>query len=218
MPSESDRRFSAVQLIKIGVDRCRRAVPKPIRQQLSEYYNSLRTARSPDRAILTEKIFPALGQTSALGPQSAILWIGCRRYTQNYYPLLERWGACCWTVDIDPEASRWGRCGRHRVGDILNLATLFPDLRFDAILCNGVFGFGVDSLSAQQSASEAMAAVIKPTGWLLLGWNTDRIIDPVQTNVTAPWFERAALPGFGEHYPVAGCTHVYEVFRRKAAE
>lgn len=215
MPYEPDQSPSnLIQLLKIGIGCCKKVVPKPLRQRIAEYFNSLRTARSPDRAILTEKIFPALSQTSALAPGAAVLWIGCRRYTMTYYALLECNGAQCWTLDIDPTVSRWGREGRHQVGDILDLAKLFSDMRFEAILCNGVFGFGIDTVVQQRRASEAMAGVLKPGGWLLLGWNTDRLLDPLQTGVMMPWFEPAHLPGFGEHHPVAGCTHVYDLFRR----
>ena len=52
-----------------------------------------------------------------------------------------------------------------------------------------MFGFGIDTVSVQRSACEAMAAVIKPGGWLLLGWNKDRITDPILKDVIAAWFD-----------------------------
>src|SRR5205085_8012081 len=117
--------------------------------------------------------------------------------TKTYCHLLERWGARSWTVDIDPAMRRWGRPGRHIVGDMLELDRLFPELRFDTVLCNGIFGFGVDTPAARRRACAAMASVTKPAGWLLLGWNSDRGPDPLETRVVSPWFQTAALPGFG---------------------
>ncbi|WP_295446155.1 class I SAM-dependent methyltransferase [uncultured Thiodictyon sp.] len=214
MTSDSRENGSAHKLVSALVFSGKKLVPRVIREHISEYVNSWRTARSPDRALLIKSILPAFGQTSAVAFHKAILWIGCRRYTKNYYSLLEHGGAQCWTLDLDPRVSQWGRAGRHVVGDILNLADIFPDIRFDVILCNGIFGFGIDTSSTQRRAAEAMATVITPGGWLLLGWNTDRIADPVQTQVMKPWFDQASLPSVGERFVVARSTHVYDIFRR----
>jgi hypothetical protein len=172
-------------------------------------------SRSPDRVVLTKTIIPALGRTGTLASGTDVLWIGCRGYTKTYYRLLERWGAWCWTLDGDPTVARWGRRDRHIVGNMLELDRLFPELRFDAVLCNGVFGFGVDTPADQTRAFAAMAGVAKPAGWLLLGWNSDRVPDPLEAKLASRWFQTAALPGFGTRQVVPGCTHVYDVFRRR---
>ena len=51
--------------------------------------------RFPDRALLRETVFPALGQTRALAKDAKVLWIGCKPYTTIYYPLIERSDAQC---------------------------------------------------------------------------------------------------------------------------
>jgi hypothetical protein len=61
-----------------------------------------------------------------------------------------------------------------------------------------------------------MAKVMKSGGWLLVGWNTDRIEDPLAAGLAAPWFEHVSLPGFSARYVVDGCTHVYDTYRRIA--
>jgi len=186
---------------------------RPRIRRLRGWRADVRVSRSPDRIILTESIFPALVNELGSRTNPNVLWIGCRRYTKPYCKMLEFRGAICWTIDIDPLAAQWGHTRRHRTGNVLALEEVFADRRFDAVLCNGVLGWGVDSLADQRSALKAIAAVTKPGDWLILGWNTDRIRDPVETKVTAPWFARAVLPGFGERYVCAGCTHVYDVFR-----
>jgi SAM-dependent methyltransferase len=173
------------------------------------------TSRSPDRALLAKIIIPTLAQTRVLSCGADALWIGCRRYTVRYYRLIEARGARCWTLDIDPSVRRWGRTGRHIVGDMLELDRLFPDMRFDVVLCNGVFGWGVDTPSEQKKAYAALASITKPGGLLLLGWNTDRISDPSEAN-SASFFEPSCLPGFGTRKMVKGCTHVYDVLRRRS--
>lgn len=186
----------------------KKIVPANVWAWMRQYRADYQTSKAPDRVVLIKEIIPALPLTGA------VLWIGCRRYTKDYYGLIERRGARCWTMDIDPGAKQWGRSGRHIIGDILDLKKLYSDQRFDVIFCNGIFGWGVDSAAMQQQAAEAMAAVSKPGGWMLLGWDTNRIADPLQN--VAPWFAHASLPEFGERKIIEGYySHVYDLFRRR---
>jgi len=201
------------RLAEASVHCAKRAIPAGLRAWLRD----ARTGWSPDRAVLANAIIPALAGARALANGSDVLWIGCRRYTTRYYRLIERDGARCWTVDIDPDVQRFGRAGRHVIGDVRKLNLLFPDRRFETVLCNGVFGFGIDAISDQIAACAAMAAVMKPGGWMLLGWNTDRIPDPLIGGVANRWFKPFSLPGVGRRRMVEGCTHVYDVFRRRSS-
>lgn len=171
--------------------------------------------RFPDRVVLLARVFPALRQTGALTKDANVLWIGCKPYTTIYYPVIERSGAQCWTIDIDPAMRPFGRSGRHITGDMLKLEQLFPARSFDAVLCNGVFGYGVDAPADHPRAFAALAAVTKPSGWVLIGWNTDRIADPLTFGRTDPRLEHAAMPGLSARYAVDGCTHVYDTYRRR---
>lgn len=186
-----------------------------LRHELASRRHACMISRLPDRVMLTKAIFPALARTAALASGSDVLWIGCRRVTKAYYREIEARGARCWTLDIDPMVRRFGRRGRHVIGNVLDLNLLFPKLRFNAVLCNGIFGFGVDTVDDQIKACAAMASVTKPGGWLLLGWNSDRGPDPLQAGLASPWFEAAALPGFDTREVVKDSTHVYDVFQRR---
>jgi SAM-dependent methyltransferase len=187
-----------------------------LRDELASRRNARMISRLPDRVMLTKTIFPALARTAALASGSDVLWIGCRRFTRAYYREIEVRGARCWTLDIDPKVRRFGRRGRHVVGDVLELNLLFRELRFNAVLCNGIFGFGVDTVDDRIKACAAMASVAKPGAWLLLGWNSDRGPDPLEAGLASPWFETATLPGFGTREVVSASTHVYDVFRRRS--
>jgi hypothetical protein len=187
-----------------------RALPASVQGWIYDFL----TSRSPDRALLIKTIIPALVQSHTLSCGADALWIGCRRYTRKYYRLIEARGARCWTLDIDPSVRRWGRSGRHVVGDMLELDDLFPARHFDVVLCNGVFGWGVDTPAEQTKAFTALASIMKLGGRLLLGWNTDRISDPLEAS-TASFFEPSFLPGLGTRTMVKGCTHVYDVLRRR---
>jgi SAM-dependent methyltransferase len=87
--------------------------------------------------------------------------------------MLEGHGVACWTLDIDPEVIRWGATGRHVIAPIEQAATHFHAAMFDTVLLSGVFGFGIDDVKAQEAAIAACAAVLKPGGLLVLGWNAD---------------------------------------------
>jgi Methyltransferase domain len=191
-----------------------RPLPAGIRNWARQVVETRMKRRFPDREILLDALFPALGQTSALSNSSKVLWIGCRPYTTLYYDLIEQRGAECWSLDIDPEMQPFGRSGRHVTGDMLELQRIFPANYFDAVLCNGVLGYGVDTPTDQLKAFEAMAAVTKSDGWVLIGWNTDLMPDPLKSGLGDRWFEHAPLPGFSARYAVEGATHVYDTYRR----
>lgn len=159
----------------------------------------------PDRQMMADAFIPALALEGG-----RILWVGCRKYTRDDYAALEAHGGQVWTTDIDASAERWGRPGRHRTGDICDAEQLFSDLTFDAVVCNGVLGYGVDSVDQQRRALDALAAVLRPGGRLLLGWNTDKIDDPVAAGLTAPCFAPAALARRPTRVRFDAVTHVYD--------
>ncbi|WP_295185842.1 class I SAM-dependent methyltransferase [uncultured Brevundimonas sp.] len=164
----------------------------------------------PDRRVMAESYVPALAAEGG-----CILWVGCREYTLDDYAALESRGAEVWTTDIDPAAARWGREGRHRTGDICEADRLFSDLTFDAVVCNGVLGYGVDSPDQQQRALNALAAILRPGGRLLLGWNTDKIADPVAAGLTDADFQAAPLGDQPTRLRFDAVTHVYDSLIRR---
>jgi SAM-dependent methyltransferase len=179
---------------------------------INDLRNYVRTMRSRDRVVLRRSIVPAFAAA-----RGKILWIGCRRYTAAYPEMLERQGATCWTVDIDPEAAIWGRRGRHLVADACALPYSPDEVVFDSVLCNGVFGFGVDAPVAQKACLASIARILRPGGVLLLGWNTDRTEDPIEAGRIEPWFEPTAFGSLEQRLRCAGTTHVYDLLRRRSA-
>jgi SAM-dependent methyltransferase len=164
----------------------------------------------PDRKLLADAYLPAFAAEGG-----TILWVGCQAYTAQDYEVLERGGATVWTTDIDPASARWGHPTRHRTGDICRADALFPDIVFDAILCNGVLGYGADSVEQQVGALTTMAKILRPGGRLLLGWNTDKIDDPVAAGLTAADYVPAPVAGQPERVRFDEVTHVYDSFVRR---
>lgn len=164
----------------------------------------------PDRKLMAEAYIPAFAAEGG-----KILWVGARAYTADDYPALEAHGAEVWTTDIDPDAARWGVQGRHRTGDICEADDFFSDQMFDAIVCNGVLGFGVDAPDKQRKCLQALSRILKPGGRLLLGWNVDKIGDPVAASLTEPWFSHQSYAGQPARVTFAETTHVYDAFVRR---
>jgi len=172
-------------------------------QLWAELQMEQRIGRLPDRLVMANSILPGVREIAR-----EILWIGCRGYTRAYPSILEESGARCWTIDIDPGAAQFGHPVRHVIGDVNNLKDHFSPDTFDAILCNGVFGWGVNSVESQSRVLEEMAHILRPGGTLVLGWNTDKSQDPVE--LLQPNFEPADLFGLGKRVKFSGHTHVYD--------
>ena len=177
-------------------------------REKAEAMRVAKIVRSPDRVVLVERYLPTFAKAGG-----RILWVGCQAYTADYPARLEANGAEVWTLEFDPAAAHWGREGRHRTGDLKAVDTLFADLTFDAILCNGVLGFGVNAPTDQQTALDAMAAVLKPGGRLLLGWNTDKISDPVAAGFTNA-YRPTTLGDLPARMTFPTVTHVFDLLER----
>lgn len=169
-----------------------------------------RIVRSPDRLILQAEILPVFA-----GLGGTLLWVGAKRYTRAYPAILERGGAVCWTTDIESRMARWGRPGRDVTADVCRIDEAFSADGFGGLLLNGVFGFGVDTPALQAVALKAMARVLAPGGWLLIGWNTDRTADPLaDPGAWAELFAHQGLATLPARRAIPGTTHVYDLLRR----
>jgi SAM-dependent methyltransferase len=187
----------------------KRIVPRPLRLWAKDVLNARQVRRNPARIALVDQILPAYAKLAG-----RILWIGCRRYTMSYGALLSAHGGECWTTDIEPTHAKWGDPERHITGDLLAVDALFAGQFFDTVLCNGVFGFGVDSREAQLTALNAMHAILKPGGRLLLGWNTERVVDPTTTDFVHGAFVADDLIGQDGRLEIAAAGYVYAFLRR----
>ena len=185
-------------------------LPRPLRLWAKDIRNAWRVRRNPGRIVLVNEILPAYAAFAG-----RILWVGCRRYTREYGAMLERNGGECWTTDIEIAHARWGRKGRHLTWDLIQIDRLIAAASFDAVLSNGVFGFGVDTREAQLAALRAMWAILKPGGRLLLGWNTDRVEDPLTFDFVQGAFVADDPTGRGARVVVPEAKYVYDFLCRR---
>jgi hypothetical protein len=197
----------------IAAPAAKRIVPRPLREWIKDILNARRVRRNPGRIALVTEILPAYAR---LGGR--ILWIGCRRYTKNYGRLLSAHGGECWTTDIEPSHEKWGERGRHFTCDLVEIDRTQAPASFDTVLCNGVFGFGVDTPEMQLKALKAMSLVLKPGGRLLLGWNTERVADPTAMESAKRAFDADDPFGSGARCEIPEAGYVYAFLRRRGEE
>jgi SAM-dependent methyltransferase len=194
----------------VGIPMAKMVVPRPLRLWARDLLNARRVRRNPGRVVLVKEILPAY---AACGGR--MLWVGCRRYTKEYGAALERNGGECWTTDINLAHARWGQRGRHFTWDLVCIDRLIAAGSFDSVLCNGVFGFGVDTRPAQLAALQAMGRILKPGGRLLLGWNTDRAEDPMSFDFVRSAFVADDPAGRGARVSIPEAGYVYDFLRRR---
>lgn len=165
-------------------------------------------ASQSDRRYLRRAILPALARAGI----ARLLFVGVRGYTAGYAKTFSAAGAEYWTCDIDPAAAPHGVPGRHRTVDACRLDEAFPADFFDVIVMNGVFGWGLDDPEDMNRALAAVHRVLRPGGYLLLGWNCERNVDPaVLPGIRL--FDPVRFGGLPERRRFPDVTHVYAWYR-----
>jgi SAM-dependent methyltransferase len=118
-----------------------------------------------DRRILEEVILDYFAKRSDL---RRVLFVGCESYTARYGELFK--DKDYWTLDYDPKKSGYG-AAQHVVDSVANVRQRFEADSFDLILCNGVFGWGLNDRSDVEAAVLGCYECLRDDGHFLLGWN-----------------------------------------------
>ncbi len=172
-----------------------------------------RIGRLPSRIFLKTTVIPAL----AVSGRRRMLFVGTRSYNRPVYRRCVAEGLSVWSIDLDPEAGAYGAPDGHLVGNICDIERLAAELTFDVIMFNGVLGWGLNSASEAALALRAMAKVVAPGGFLLIGWNPG-LTDGAEIAAMRPGLKRAALGPIPEEieFPPRGAAqrypHRYELF------
>ena len=204
MTSHADRR-------RIAVGRLRRLLsPIPWRVVRRERLHHL----VHDRYLLEEVIFPALRSRPDM---QRVLFVGTERYTASYPALFaDRQFA---TLDIDPVKARYG-AKHHVVDTFANVGAHFDEGSLDAVICNGVIGWGLDRAEDIDWAMRQSFVCLRPRGILILGWNDMPHSRPVPFDEIEGIgsFEPLIFPPFpSPTYPTLGAMrHVFSFYTRPA--
>lgn len=121
---------------------------------------------SDDRRVLETIILPYFADR---GEFSKILFVGCQSYTSGYGRLFAEKRYC--TLEIDPLRSRYGSKRRHIVDSLSNVTAHFSEGELHLIICNGVFGWGLDALTDTEKAFQGCYECLREAGIFILGWN-----------------------------------------------
>jgi SAM-dependent methyltransferase len=119
-----------------------------------------------DRIVMEQVVFPQYARDPAI---KALLFVGCGTYTahyqQLYFPNMD-----FWTLEPDPAAARYG-AKQHVIAPLEELERHFPSNRFDLIICNGVFGWGLDRHAQLEAAFAQCHSRLKDNGHFFFGWD-----------------------------------------------
>ena len=118
-----------------------------------------------DRETLEEVILPTYAARADI---KTVLFVGCAWYTGHYERLLP--ARAYWTIDPDPWKKRFG-ARRHIVAGLESIDAHIAPASLDLIICNGVFGWGLDERAACERAFDGCFAALRPAGELIIGWN-----------------------------------------------
>jgi hypothetical protein len=152
-----------------------------------------------DRRVLEEVIFVQYRRDPRV---RTVLFVGCASYTAHYQ---DRHFAShdYWTLDAELAQRRFG-ARQHVTARLETLTTHFPLRYFDLIICNGVYGWGLNRREDCEIAFAQCAACLADGGQLVLGWNDLPKWDP------APLAEVRSLAEFAEDMfpPLGTCRYV----------
>jgi hypothetical protein len=144
----------------------------------------------PDRRVLERAIFPRLAEPDRC---SRVLFVGVRFYTRRYARFFRETEFV--TMDCDPRMARYG-AKRHTVDRLENLVQHFSAGQFDAIVVNGVIGWGLDSREGVEAGLNACAHCLSTEGILVLGLNERRSATPDLKGLSVwRFFEQLNFPG-----------------------
>ena len=166
-----------------------------------------------DRRILERVIFGYYTQRPEV---RSVLFVGCQWYTRHYervfFPEHD-----FWTIEPAEEARKHG-ARQHVIAPLERLDAFFPERYFDLIICNGVFGYGLDSHEQCEAAFDHCYTRLANGGHFVLGWDDvpERRPFPLETVQSLKRFRRFKLPSLGtERYLTdTSYRHLYEFFVR----
>ncbi|WP_414581110.1 methyltransferase domain-containing protein [Scytonema sp. PCC 10023] len=120
---------------------------------------------SPDRLVLEDVIIPYFLSRSEY---HKILFVGCDWYTKPYRKLFRN--KEYWTIEIEEWRKKYG-AERHIVDGLQNLSLHIQSGYFDVIICNGVFGHGLNVKEDMEEALNQCFNALREGGVLVFGWN-----------------------------------------------
>jgi hypothetical protein len=168
---------------------------------------------SEDRRVLEQVIFEHYRNDLHI---KTVLFVGCDSYTAHYQ---RRYFAAhnYWTIDPDATRRRFG-AKQHVIARLETLGQYFPTGFFDLIICNGVYGWGLNSVEDCDAAMSQCHSCLADAGHMLLGWNDvpDRDPAPLSGVRNLSRFSEYLFPAFGASRYLTDTPnrHTYNFYRK----
>lgn len=165
---------------------------------------------TPDREVLETIIFPYLIQRQEF---QNVLFIGCDWYTRGYNKTFQHKNF--YTLDIDPTKRKYGSA-KHIVDTAENIHLHFKKCELDLIICNGVFGWGLNEKLAVEKTFHGCFDCLREDGILIIGWNNVPAKCPFSLDecLSIQKFQPFVFPPLGTYQLEAGNKHVYNFYTR----
>ena len=119
-----------------------------------------------DRRVLEQSIFPYYQADASF---KKILFVGCNTYTSHYQRRYFE-NKNFWTIEPDAALVKFG-AAQHVVAPLEEVGRHFDAHFFDLIICNGVFGWGLDRPAQCEAAFSQCHNCLRDGGQLVFGWD-----------------------------------------------
>lgn len=136
------------------------------KSRLKRILNIPHKVNTRDRVILENIIIPFY---LARKKNQRLLFVGCAPYTEHYKEYFKDHEY--WTIDPDPSQKSFGSKNKHYVIPLEEIENYFKEDFFDLIICNGVFGYGLNKPDQCEKAFDNCFSCLRENGSLILGWN-----------------------------------------------
>jgi SAM-dependent methyltransferase len=167
--------------------------------------------RTTDRLVLETTMFDCFRSCADIG---SLLFVGCDWYTRHYERVYFS-AKNYWTIDPAARARKFG-ARRHVVAPLEKLDQHVPPRYFDLIICNGVYGYGLDTREQCERAFDQCYRALSPGGQLVLGWDDipQRRPTPLAEIESLRRFTRREFPPFGtwRYVTATPYRHTYDFY------
>jgi hypothetical protein len=121
--------------------------------------------KNADRQILETTILPYFATSQEF---TKILFVGTAWYTEGYKQIFQTKNYS--TIEIDPSQAKYGS-SQHIIDSIAHVHHHFRPNELDLIICNGVFGWGLNAKPEVESTFTECFHCLWPGGVFVLGGN-----------------------------------------------
>jgi SAM-dependent methyltransferase len=166
-----------------------------------------------DRRILEESVFPHYCNNPEF---RSVLFVGCAVFTSHYQKTFFA-DKEFWTIEPEAAQAKFGST-RHVIAPLEELSEHFAPGYFDVIFCNGVYGWGLDSMAQGEAAFAQCHSCLRDGGHLVFGWNdvparTPFSLDDIQSRNAFKHVEFPALKSW-RYFTDTRHRHVFDFYKK----